>query len=330
MTIIGLIFVWYVMVQLVTLAVLPLTLRVLRGLPDRGYSLAKINGILLVGAVYWLGYSYGFLRNERGGVWVALAVVALISWAIGWRDFVAWWKSLRRPGGLRIVIATEVLFAVVFIGWTLVRAYDPNVDHTEQPMDLMFMNSIWSSPTFPPRDAWLAGYAISYYYLGYWLLVTLGRLANTLPSVAYNIGQAVWYGYLWLGCFGITTNLLAWHFRSQETKKNKDRGSNPIARASIVGGILSGVMVAFAGNLQAILEWLYANGYNIDALSRWAAVNDFPSGATKTGEWFINNGWWWWHSSRVVADSDLKGQYITVIDEFPMFSYLLGDNQMGM
>src|SRR4051812_47190934 len=206
MTILWLILVWYFMVQLVTLAALPLTLRVLRGLPDHGYSLAKINGILLVGVLYWLGFSYGLLRNERGGVWVALFVVALVSWTVGWKEFGAWWNSLHQPGVTRAIVATELLFVIVFVGWVFVRAYDPNVDHTEQPMDLMFMNSIWASPTFPPRDAWLSGYAISYYYLGYWLLVTLGRLANTLPSIAYNIGQAVWYGYLWVGCFGVGAN----------------------------------------------------------------------------------------------------------------------------
>ena len=37
---------------------------------------------------------------------------------------------------------------------------------------------------------------ISYYYFGYWLLTMLGRLAGQLPEVAYNLGQACWYGLL--------------------------------------------------------------------------------------------------------------------------------------
>jgi YYY domain-containing protein len=326
LTIIRLVVVWYAMVQLVALAVLPLTLRVMRALPDRGYSLTKIMGILLVGVVYWLGFSYGLLRNERGGVWVALVAVAAASWLVGWGDAVAWWRSLRQGEKLRALLATEIVFVVAFVGWSVVRAYDPNVDHTEQPMDLMFMDSIWASPTFPPQDAWLAGYGISYYYLGYWLLTTLGRLTSTTPNVAYNLAQAVWYGYLWVGCFGVVMNLLAWRLGRQEVANVGTPLYTRIPALSVVGGFLGGVTVAFVGNLQVILEWLYAQGVNVDGLARWVNVHDFPQNAVKSGLWFIDTGWWWWRSSRVIQDVDLSGNYRDVIDEFPIFSYLLGDN----
>jgi YYY domain-containing protein len=36
--------------------------------------------------------------------------------------------------------------------------------------------------------------------------------------------------------------------------------------------------------------------------------------------------WWWWRSSRILRDQDLLGRPIDVINEFPFFSYLLGDN----
>ncbi|MBT4842648.1 MAG: hypothetical protein HON91_09440 [Anaerolineae bacterium] len=35
--------------------------------------------------------------------------------------------------------------------------------------------------------------------------------------------------------------------------------------------------------------------------------------------------WWWWRASRVVQDFDLAGNFREVIDEFPFFSFLLGD-----
>ncbi len=47
------------------------------------------------------------------------------------------------------------------------RAHNPEIYSTEKPMEIMFINSIRASETFPPHDAWLAGYAISYYYFGY-------------------------------------------------------------------------------------------------------------------------------------------------------------------
>jgi YYY domain-containing protein len=322
-TVIWLILAWYVTVQMVMLAALPLTLRVLRALPDRGYSFAKICGILLVGVVLWLGVSYGLLRNERGGAWLALLGVGVFSWLVGYADLVGWWRALRNEGLWRAVLTSEVIFAVAFVAWAVVRAYDPRVDHTEQPMDLMFMNSIWTSATFPPQDAWLAGYGISYYYLGYWLLTSLARLAATPPALAYNLGQAIWYGYLWVGCFGVVMNLLVWRF-------GREAGIGPFRRAipgwSLVGGLLGGIAVAFVGNLQVIFEWLYAQGVNLSGIIRWIDVNEFPENASQSGQWFIGNGWWWWRSSRVIQDLDLAGNHVEVIDEFPMFSYLLGDN----
>ena len=35
--------------------------------------------------------------------------------------------------------------------------------------------------------------------------------------------------------------------------------------------------------------------------------------------------WFWWRASRVISDYDLNGNHIEVIDEFPFFSFLLGD-----
>ena len=78
--------------------------------------------------------------------------------------------------------------------------------------------------------------------------------------------------------------------------------------------------------MQGIWEWLYANGVNVSGPAAFFGVRNFPAEAAVTGNWFIDTGWWWWRSSRVISDMDLMGNHLEVIDEFPMFSYLLGDN----
>lgn len=319
-------FTWYLIVQLITLAVLPLTATLFVNLADRGYAFAKSLGILLVGFALWLGTSYGLLRNESGGAWLALVIVGGLSVAVG----------RRRPGGPegtpetgrqgeqsfiihqpssipgRYILCIETLFLLAFALWAYVRAHDPAANHTEKPMDLMFMNSIWVSPTWPPHDAWLNGYAISYYYFGYWLLTTVGRLAGQPPEIAFSVGQACWFGLLLIGCVGVVYNLL--------------RHAGQSLRMALIGGLLAAVAVGITGNLQGVMEWLYANGVDITGLAGWFAVNGFPENAVQTGKWYIGFDWWWWRSSRVVQDLDLLGQHIEVIDEFPMFSYILGDN----
>lgn len=320
----GVMFVWYLTVQLVAAAMLPLTLRWLGALPDRGYSLNKIAGIVLVGVVFWLGYAYGLLRNERGGAWIALLLVGAVAWGTGRAAVAAWGREVREQGKWRVLLVTEVLFAAAYLFWCVVRMYDPAADHTEQPMDLMFMNSIWASATFPPQDAWLAGYSVSYYYLGYWLITTIGRLANLAPAVAYNLAQATWYGLLWLGCLGVVTNLLAWRF--DRTQGADGAAVVRIGVGSLGGGLLAGALVALIGNLWAVVEWLYAQEVALTGVANWVKVFGFPERAAQSGLWYIGYDWWWWRTSRVIEDLDLNGGHIEVIDEFPMFSYLLGDN----
>ncbi|MBX3015300.1 MAG: hypothetical protein KF832_27520 [Caldilineaceae bacterium] len=309
---------WYLALQLVSLAALPLTIGLLANLPDRGYAFSKSVGVLAVGFLFWIGYSYGFLRNETGGAWLSLLLVALFSWAVGRQAIQSLFQPAaahpeRPPLSLRYILGIELIFLAFFGLWALVRAYDPAVNHTEEPMDLMFMNSIWVSATYPPQDAWLGGYAISYYYFGYWLLTTLGRLANQPPELAYTLGQASWYGLLWIGCFGMGYNLLARRYGKGDGR-------------AVAGGFLAGLLVATVGNLQAVMEWLHANGYPVTAFANWLGVRNFPAEAPQTGLWYISLDWWWWRPSRVISDRWLTGDHMEVIDEFPMFSYILGDN----
>jgi YYY domain-containing protein len=81
-----------------------------------------------------------------------------------------------------------------------------------------------------------------------------------------------------------------------------------------------------AANVQGILEWLHANGVGVGWLAGLLGVPGFPADAPVTRQWFVGFDWWWWRSSRVVEDLSLAGSHIEVIDEFPAFSYLLGDN----
>lgn len=309
-------FSWYFIIQLITLVSVPLTTVLFANLWDRGYAFTKSLGILLVGVLFWLGYSYGLLRNETGGAWLALILVAILSFVIGRPLLQQWRRGEQVPVQWRDVLFVELLFLLIFAFWAYVRAHDPSVDHTEEPMDLMFMNSIWVSPTFPPHDAWLGGYAISYYYFGYWLLTTLGRLAGQPPEIAYILGQASWYALLWIGCYGVVYNLL--RMRDGQTVR------------SVIGGLLAAIIVAFSGNSQGFMEWLQAKGYAITGLARWFNVNNFPAligpEAGQTGQWYVSFDWWWWRASRVISDRWLNGDHMEVIDEFPIFSYVLGDN----
>jgi YYY domain-containing protein len=278
-----------------------------------------------VGYTLWIGTSIGLLRNLPGGAWLALALVGIFALAVHGqpRQHLSSLRQLLRQPHFWVA---ESLFLVAYGSWSVVRAYDPAANHTEQPMDLMFMNSIWQSTSFPPADAWLAGYPISYYYFGYWLMVTLGKLTNTPPAIGYNVGQAVWYGLLLTGAYGIASNLLTYRTIVEPVSSGNLVTGGRFPRRAMAGGIVASIAVGVAGNLQGILEWAYANGLPVEPIARWIQVNNFPAGSGVTNQWYVSFDWWWWRSSRIIADRNATGGYMDVISEMPIFSYVLGDN----
>ena len=302
---IGQFLIFYLVIQIVAVAALPLGARFFAFLPDRGYAFARLLGILLTGYLFWIGYSIGLWRNEIGGAWLAWLLVALLSVAA------ARASAQKLLPSWRYRMLVEAIFGLSFLAWAWVRAHDPAADHTEQPMDLMFLNSIRASLTYPPQDAWLAGYPISYYYFGYWLMNLVGLMGGQTTSVTYNLAQAAWFGLLLSALFGVGYNLAATSVR---------------ASWATVGGLLAMLFVGLAANLQGLLEWLYANGFDVTGVAGLFQVRGFPENAAVTHKWYVDFGWWWWRSSRVLVDTSLQGDPIEVIDEFPAFSYLLGDN----
>jgi len=162
---------WWTVVMVVGVLATPLTLLVLKRLPDRGYAFVKLVGLLVVGYVFWLLGSLGFLDNNLGGILVALMVLGGLSfWSYrrlkaedtNGQPVIPWIKE-----NWRYVLIAELVFALVFAVWTCVRAQNPAIMGTEKPMEFAFLNSLGRSPDFPPLDPWMSGFAISYYYFGY-------------------------------------------------------------------------------------------------------------------------------------------------------------------
>jgi YYY domain-containing protein len=220
--------------------------------------------------------------------------------ASGRRPLLAWLWSERA-----LLLAQEAVFVAVFALWSVVRAHDPAAEHTEQPMDLMLVTAASLAPTLPLPDPWLWGFPVSYYYFGHWLVAVLGRLAAQPPEIAYTLGQAAWYGLLALGCFGFGANLA------------RLRAPSGRLRGAIAAGLLATVAVALAGNLQGTLDVAQRAGLDLRALAAGRAKHNFDPPSDQ---------WWWWRSSRVLADQAPDGAHVEVIDEFPAFSYVLGDD----
>lgn len=273
---------WWLALQAMVIAVWPLTRGLFGRLGDAGWGLAKVCGLAVVGLIHWQACYWGLWSNDATGIWLALGVALALS--LAWtRGALVPWQWLAR--NWRYALTVEAVFLAAFVGWAWLRSANPGLTHTEQPMDMMILVSIWASPGVPPQDAWLAGHGLSYYYFGHWLMAAAGRLAGLASAVSYNIGQCAWFGLVVTGCLSIGRNL------------GLAIGLGRIR--AWASGILATLAACFSGNIKATALAL-------------GIMEQKPG--------------WWFGATRVIEDQLPGGKPLPVIDEFPFFSFMLGDN----
>jgi YYY domain-containing protein len=354
---------WYLTITLLGLLTFPLAYRLFPALADRGYSLSRALGLLLWGFVFWLSVSFGITRNEVGGLLFALAVVVGLSvWAIQTKDegqtteagqtsifgrlsFVNWIKS-----NLRLVLSVETLFLVAFALWAFVRANNPDTTGTEKPMEIAFINAILRSPTFPPHDPWLSGYGISYYYFGYVLASMLAMITATNGGMTFNLMLSLVFGLSIIGSYGLLYNLLNAYWR---TTDEGQQATSPVHGLwSALGAFFAPLFLVILSNVEGFLELLHSYGIGwagapgdvnlwtkLQGISfqnptaynfwTWLTMKDLSDAPHLPFGW-NPRFWFWWRASRILHDYDLRGfdlqkNFTEIIDEFPFFSYLLGD-----
>lgn len=389
---------WYITITILGLLTFPLAYRLLPALADRGYAVSRALGLLIWAFVFWLTVSLGISQNTVGGLLLALLVLVGLSAWVNWRadggqqtvdgEESGKPSTLRQAQGtafnlqpvlvwlktnLRYIISLESLFLLAFVAMAFIRANNPDLTGTEKPMEMAFINAIIHSPTFPPHDPWLSGYAISYYYFGYVMTAMLAEITGTVGSVAFNLMISLIFALSSIGAYGLVYNLLQAYWA---TNTPKETPPTVHRLGSIVGALLTPIFLLVMGNWEALLDVLHKRGigwtgnpgdvnfwtrlgvgypvaegtfapYNFwtwlniielkdkpqppmggvfERLAGWWASDGFNG----LGKWFTeafmpDRYIWWWRASRVVTDYDLKGVNFEIIDEFPAFSYILGD-----
>lgn len=340
-------FSWYFIITLLGWLTFPLTYALFPALSDRGYTLARAAGLLIWAYVFWLFASFGIAQNDPGGIILALTVlIALSIWSLftthhslftTHHSLFATHHSLFATrhslftflkSNIPLILAAEILFLAAFGFMAFIRSANPELNGTERPMELAFINGILRSPAFPPRDPWLSGYAISYYYFGYVMTAMLAKLSGINGSTAHNLMTALIFGLSAIGSYGILYNLL--HRRPQAA--DDEHSHRP---SSLVHGLLAPLFLLLISNLEALLEILHRRGIGwtkdpaagewSGAFWKWLDMKELSQPPIEPLGWIPDRYLWWWRASRVVQDYDMLGSHREVIDEFPFFSFLLGD-----
>ncbi len=314
---------WYILVTFLGCFTFPLVYRLFPALADRGYTLSRAFGLLIWGFTFWLFANFGIAQNDMGGLLLGLVIlVGLSAWAtFGSRPEIQNWLKENT----KLILTTEILFLFSFGFMVFIRANNPEITTAggEKWMEVAFINAVLSSPSFPPLDPWLSGYAISYYHFGYIMTAMLAKFTSTQASVAHNLMLSLIFALSAVGSYGILYNLLS-RYRPQIANR----------RSSIVNSLLAPLFLLVISNLEGFLQSLHDKGlfwqFNADgtATSRfwtWLDIPDLKNAPVQPLTWIPDKFYWWWRASRVVQDYELNGVWHEVIDEFPFFSYLLGD-----
>ncbi|MEX1255543.1 MAG: DUF2298 domain-containing protein [Dehalococcoidia bacterium] len=331
--------VWWVMMQVVGLAALPLCLGLFRRLPDRGYSLSKPFALLGIGYTLWILNIMRIMPNTTGGIVLVLLLFAVASGLLVWRRQEELLSFVRNH--LWLIAVTEIVLFLAFITAAYLRSYVADIGGTEKPMDFMFLNTVTRADHFPPEDAWLSGSSVSYYYFGYLLVSVMTRLAGQATSVGFNLGLAMIAAFAVTGAFGLVYNLAAPRERARSAGEPDDEPRSeaegdspdpnavegappatdegrPLWRPMAFGGV-AGMLLAVMGNLGGILEWMAAHGIGSTSFWRWANIREEePLTAYQSAHWYPDQFWFWWRSTRILDHG-------VGIHEFPFFSFMLGD-----
>ena len=200
---------WLLLIEIISLATLPLAMFLFRPLPDRGVILARILGLLLVSYVTWLLVSAGWIDFSANAFLLGVLAVACLSFLV----VVLRGEEIREflSKHWRLLIKGEVVFLTAFLAFVVVRMANPDLWDAwrggEKPMEFAYLNAVIRSTVLPPFDPWYAGGYLNYYYWGYFGLAGMIRVTGILPEVAFNLAVPLFFALTFTGAYSLVYNL---------------------------------------------------------------------------------------------------------------------------
>ncbi len=229
-------------VELFGLIALPITLKLFKKFPDKGWGFSKIFGILFSAWLVWILSSLHLVSFNRIH---SLVIIALLS-AVIWLLFSNTKRLASLKKALYFIIIEEVLFIGIIIIWTYLRGWSPDINGLEKFMDYGFMLSSMKTAYFPPLDHFFAGETINYYYFGHYLAAFITTIAKVPASYGYNLQMSLIFGLSGMEIFSLASTFF------YLTVKNE---SKRIPWRSWLSGILAFLFVDVFGNLHTALYY---------------------------------------------------------------------------
>ena len=281
--------------------------------------------MLVWGYAFWMMASLGIVQNDGGGLIFGLVVLAAVSGSTlvngeARKSLGEWIRSNRR-----LILTVEFLFFFAFALLAFIRAGNPEIIGTEKPMELAFINAILRSPDFPPSRP-LAVW-IRHFLLLFWLCDDChARQAHRhsgqrgiQPDARIGVRPERRRGRT--GCCSTS-----W----QPGGKTIPPMPRPLTSLPLLGPFFLLIVSNFEGFLDVLrtrgVFWKFgADGSASSVFWKWLDLQDLRDPPSLPLGWIPQRFYWWWRASCVITEYNLAGIWHEIIDEFPFFSYLLGD-----
>jgi YYY domain-containing protein len=188
---------WLLLIVLIGVIAFPLTASFCN-LPERGYSISKLVGLLIITYITWLVVSFKLTTFGIAVIVFSLLILIFLSF----RKFEVNLFTFK-------TMKSELVFLISFLVFTVIVMNKPDIygPHSEDFMDFAFLQSIMRTTYFPPPDPWMAGENLSYYYFGQLVVAILTKLTNIPSNITYNLAIPMFFALTVQAAYGLIYNL---------------------------------------------------------------------------------------------------------------------------
>src|SRR3989344_4389069 len=277
---------WWGSFFLVGIVFAPLTFLIFKNFWDRGFLFSKVLGIGIISYIILVVNSLHLLPF---GVF-SLAIILWIC-LIGNIFILKKHRIDKLKPFAKIFLFEEFLFFAGIVFWSYIRAHEPSINGLEKFMDFGFVNSILRTTWQPAVDMWFPPLPINYYYFGHLVTAVMTEISFVPSSVSYNLMIATLFSFTLTLSFSLGTNIL----------------SKVVSlRKAFIGGLLTGLIVALAGNLHTIYAFFasYITDAPVPFWNLQFLFSTFP------------NSYWYPNATRFIPFT---------IHEFPIYSFVVSD-----
>jgi YYY domain-containing protein len=306
---------WWATIELIGLAAFPVAYVLFHSLSDRGFSFAKLTGILLTAYALWLGGSLHVLPNERWTIALIVVAIAAVSAAVAARRHQEILDFLRSRWAHLLFL--ELIFLITFVTALLLRSYLPDLNGSERPTDSGIINALMRADSFPPQDPWLSGHDINYYYFGHMGVATLSKLTDIPTRISFNLAIASVVALAAMGVAGVAYTLIV----------NSVRW-----RFAFLFAALAVPFFLLMSNIEGLFEFMAAHGIGSAGFYDALDIRGLD-GPRQTDRWYPTEPFWWGRSNSYMsgwADRLLPFNRLLISDlhseilAMPMAALLIG------